>query len=96
MDLPKAAIERMGVRTGIDVDIASDAPPGSGLGGSSALVSACVGALAMLTDRPMSRRGVAELAYAIEREDLGVAGGGRISTRPRSAASTCWSSRTMG
>ena len=75
MDLPKAAIERMGVRTGIDVDIASDAPPGSGLGGSSALVSACVGALAMLTDRPMSRRGVAELAYAIEREDLGIAGG---------------------
>ena len=32
MDLPKAAIERMGVPTGIDVDIASDAPPGSGLG----------------------------------------------------------------
>jgi D-glycero-alpha-D-manno-heptose-7-phosphate kinase len=29
----------------------------------------------MLTDRPMSRRRVAELAYAIEREDLGVAGG---------------------
>jgi D-glycero-alpha-D-manno-heptose-7-phosphate kinase len=75
MDLPKAAIERMGVRTGIDVDIASDAPPGSGLGGSSALVSACVGALAMLTERSISRRGVAELAYAIEREDLGIAGG---------------------
>src|SRR5918995_223253 len=75
MDLPKAAIERMEVPRGIDVDIASDAPPGSGLGGSSALVSACVGALAMLTDRPMSRRRVAELAYAIEREDLGVAGG---------------------
>jgi D-glycero-alpha-D-manno-heptose-7-phosphate kinase len=75
MDLPKAAIERMGVPTGIDVDIASDAPPGSGLGGSSALVSACVGALAMLTERSISRRGVAELAYAIEREDLGIAGG---------------------
>jgi D-glycero-alpha-D-manno-heptose-7-phosphate kinase len=75
MDLPKAAIERMGVPTGIDVDIASDAPPGSGLGGSSALVAACVGALAMLTERSISRRGVAELAYAIEREDLGIAGG---------------------
>jgi D-glycero-alpha-D-manno-heptose-7-phosphate kinase len=75
MDLPKAAIERMGIRTGIDVDIASDAPPGSGLGGSSALVTACVGALAMLTARSMSPRGVAELAYAIEREDLGIPGG---------------------
>ena len=75
MDLPKAAIERMGVPTGIDVDIASDAPPGSGLGGSSALVTACVGALAMLTERSMAPREVAELAYAIEREDLGIAGG---------------------
>jgi D-glycero-alpha-D-manno-heptose-7-phosphate kinase len=75
MDLPKAAIERMGVPTGIDVDIASDAPPGSGLGGSSALVTACVGALAMLTDRSMAPGEVAELAYLIEREDLGIAGG---------------------
>jgi D-glycero-alpha-D-manno-heptose-7-phosphate kinase len=75
MDLPKAAIERMGVPAGIDVDIASDAPPGSGLGGSSALVTACVGALAMLTDRSMAPREVAELAYLIEREDLGIAGG---------------------
>ena len=75
MDLPKAAIERLGVPTGIDVDIASDAPPGSGLGGSSALVTACVGAVAMLLDRSMSRREVAETSYAIEREDLGIAGG---------------------
>ena len=75
MDLAKAAIDRMDIRTGVDVDIASDAPPGSGLGGSSALVTACVGALAMLTQRSMAPRDVAELAYAIEREDLGIAGG---------------------
>jgi D-glycero-alpha-D-manno-heptose-7-phosphate kinase len=75
MDLPKAAIERFGVETGMDVDIASDAPPGSGLGGSSALVTACVGALAMLTGRSMSRDEVARLSYAIEREDLAISGG---------------------
>jgi D-glycero-alpha-D-manno-heptose-7-phosphate kinase len=75
MDLPKAAIERMGVRGGLEVDISSDAPPGSGLGGSSALVTACVAALAALEDRPMSAFDVARTAYAIEREDLGVAGG---------------------
>jgi D-glycero-alpha-D-manno-heptose-7-phosphate kinase len=75
MDLPKAAIERLGVPTGVDVDIASDAPPGSGLGGSSALVTACVGALAMLVDTVMTRTEVAEVSYAIEREDLGIAGG---------------------
>jgi D-glycero-alpha-D-manno-heptose-7-phosphate kinase len=75
MDLPKAAIARMGVESGLDVDIESDAPPGSGLGGSSALVTACVAALAMLTDRRLDRAELARLAYGIEREDLGIAGG---------------------
>jgi len=75
MDLPKAVIDRFGTPTGMDVDIASDAPPGSGLGGSSALVTSCVGALAMLRGRDLSRGEVARLSYAIEREDLGIAGG---------------------
>ena len=48
MDLAKAAIDRMGSDVGIDVDIESEAPPGSGLGGSSALVTAVVAALACL------------------------------------------------
>ncbi|HEY7756276.1 MAG TPA: GHMP kinase [Actinomycetota bacterium] len=75
LDLAKATIERLGVDRGIDVDIASDAPPGSGLGGSSALVTACVGALAALDERSMSAFEVARLAHAIEREDLAIAGG---------------------
>lgn len=75
MDLPKAAIDRVGVQAGLDVDIASDAPPGSGLGGSSALVTACVGALAALGARSMAPLEVARLAYAIERDDLGISGG---------------------
>jgi D-glycero-alpha-D-manno-heptose-7-phosphate kinase len=75
MDLPKAAIARIGTHAGLDVDIASDAPPGSGLGGSSALVTACVGALAALEDRPFTTFEVARLAYAIERDDLRIAGG---------------------
>lgn len=75
MDLPKAAIERIGVDAGVDVEIVSDAPPGSGLGGSSALVTACVAALAMLGGRSLSADEVARLSYEIEREDLGIAGG---------------------
>jgi D-glycero-alpha-D-manno-heptose-7-phosphate kinase len=75
MDLPKAAIARIGTPAGLDVDIASDAPPGSGLGGSSALVTACVGALAALEERTFTTSEVARLAYAIEREDLRIAGG---------------------
>lgn len=75
MDLAKAAIERIGAPAGLDLDIASDAPPGSGLGGSSALVTACVGALLALEGCPMSAFEVAHLSYEIEREDLGIAGG---------------------
>jgi D-glycero-alpha-D-manno-heptose-7-phosphate kinase len=75
LDLAKATIARFGTDRGIDVAVASDAPPGSGLGGSSALVTACVGALAALEGRTMSAPEVARLAYEIEREDLGITGG---------------------
>ena len=42
------------------MDIASDAPPGSGLGGSTALVTACVGALVAARGPPVHRRGGGE------------------------------------
>jgi D-glycero-alpha-D-manno-heptose-7-phosphate kinase len=75
MDLPKAAIARMGITRGVDLQIESDAPPGSGLGGSSALVTAVVAALSMLTDRRLTAHEVARLSHRIEREDLGISGG---------------------
>jgi D-glycero-alpha-D-manno-heptose-7-phosphate kinase len=72
MDLPKAAIARMGITTGVDLQIESDAPPGSGLGGSSALVTAVVAALAMLTGRRFSAHEVARLSHRIEHADVSV------------------------
>jgi D-glycero-alpha-D-manno-heptose-7-phosphate kinase len=75
MDLAKAAIARIGVPTGIDVGIASEAPAGSGLGGSSTLVTAMVAGLAMLGDHRYTTQELARLAYAIEREDLSISGG---------------------
>ena len=75
LDLAKAAIARMGVETGVDVDIESEAPPGSGLGGSSALVTAVVAGLAMVQERSMSAQELAALSYAVERDDLGISGG---------------------
>jgi len=75
MDLAKAAIERVGVRGGLDVAIASDAPPGSGLGGSSALVTAVVAGLAMLGDRSYTERELVEVSHTIERDDLRISGG---------------------
>jgi D-glycero-alpha-D-manno-heptose-7-phosphate kinase len=75
MDLPKAAIRHVGIDRGIDVSIRSDAPPGSGLGGSSALVTAMVAGLAMLGGRSLGARELARMCYLIEREELGISGG---------------------
>ena len=75
LDLAKAAIDRMGIDVGLDVDIESEAPPGSGLGGSSALVTAVVAAIACLDERALSCDELVRLSYAIEREDLGISGG---------------------
>ena len=75
LDLIKAVVRAFKVRRGADLWVHSDAPPGSGLGSSSALVVALIGVMSEWLKRPMPDYGVAELAYRIERVDLGLAGG---------------------
>ena len=75
LDLAKATIKRLGATQGMELDIRSDAPPGSGLGGSSALTTAILGAVAMHTGKVINRYELAELNHTIERVDLGIAGG---------------------
>ena len=77
LDLVKAAIVKMDGRgdTGFDVFIHSDAPPGSGLGSSSAMMVALVGLLKEFKGLPLMDYDVADLAYVIERQDLGIKGG---------------------
>lgn len=60
---------------GVEVVLHNDAPPGSGLGSSSAIVVAMIAAFSeMLGLRPNAYE-IAELAYRLERVDAGIKGG---------------------
>jgi len=53
----------------------SDAPPGTGLGSSSTMVVAIVGAFQQYLREPWTAYDIAELAYQIERREFGMKGG---------------------
>jgi D-glycero-alpha-D-manno-heptose-7-phosphate kinase len=79
LDLVKAVIKNKklnnGYEKGFDFFIHSDAPPGSGLGSSSTMVVALIGLLKHWQRLPLTNYEIANLAYHIEREDLGIKGG---------------------
>ncbi len=77
LDMVKAAILKLGGNhaTGFDLFLHSDAPPGSGLGASSAMMVALVGLLQGFDNLPLTDYEIADLAYVIERKELGIQGG---------------------
>ncbi len=75
LDLVKGALKVMGIRQGIDVLLHSDMPPGSGLGTSSSMTVALVALFRHWKRLPMTNYEIAELAYHIEREEVGIKGG---------------------
>ena len=70
--LPKAILHHFGIRHGINLFIASEVPPGTGLGSSSSAAVTLVHAISTLIEQPMSKQQVAELASFIEIDKMGM------------------------
>ncbi|SHH26850.1 GHMP family kinase ATP-binding protein [Thermosipho atlanticus] len=63
------------IPSGFEIYIHNDAPPGSGLGSSSAVCVALIGAFKEWLNLPLTPYDIAELAFKIERIELGIKGG---------------------
>jgi len=75
LDLVKAVLNHFDIDDGFDMFLHCDAPPGSGLGSSSTVIVSIIGAVSELLHKPVSQYEIADLAYVLEREDLGFLGG---------------------
>jgi D-glycero-alpha-D-manno-heptose-7-phosphate kinase len=77
MDLAKAAIRTLNGQDsrGFDLFLKTDAPPGSGLGSSSSLMVNMIGLLREFKSLPLTEYETADMAFQIERKQLGIQGG---------------------
>lgn len=71
LSLPRAILHHFGVTDGIEMFLASEVPPGTGLGSSSTVAVTIIKALSTLMGQPASKHLVAETACHIEIEKLG-------------------------
>ncbi|HEX6542423.1 MAG TPA: hypothetical protein VF040_11765 [Ktedonobacterales bacterium] len=71
LSLPRAILHHFGITDGIEMFLASEVPPGTGLGSSSTVAVTIIKALATLLHLPASKQTIAETACHIEIEKLG-------------------------
>jgi D-glycero-alpha-D-manno-heptose-7-phosphate kinase len=72
LSLPKAILHHFGVTRGVRMFLASEVPPGTGLGSSSAVAVATIKAVSMACGIEFSRHEVAELACQMEIGKMGM------------------------
>lgn len=75
MDLIKAVTNHFEVTDGFKMFLQSEAPPGSGLGGSSTVIVSIIAAMCEWIGEKMTGAEMAQLAYTLEREEIGLKGG---------------------
>ncbi|TAJ51869.1 MAG: CBS domain-containing protein [Chitinophagaceae bacterium] len=76
LDLLKSAVKIMQPSFGFDLETHSDIDAGTGLGGSSAMTVAIIGALNQFrNEKRLDLYDIADLAYQSERLNLGISGG---------------------
>lgn len=75
ISIVKAVAERLSLEYGFDASVRYDALPGAGLGSSSALCVSLIGALSDWKGNSMTDYDIANLAYEVERKDVGIPGG---------------------
>lgn len=91
MDLAKAACKRLfETFGGVEIVTRSDAPPGSGLGTSASLGVALIGALMCFAGKFPSQRTIADTAFRLETEELGLLSGTQDQYAAAYGGVSCW------
>ncbi len=71
LKIPMAVMKHLGIRDGVNLFLASEIPPGTGLGSSASVCVNVIRALWEMQGRPHSRYQLAEEAFRVAREVLG-------------------------
>ena len=72
LDIPVAVLKHFNVQRGMNLFMASEIPPGTGLGSSGAVTVNIINIINRLEHLQLSKQDMAELAYKIEYEELGL------------------------
>ncbi|MFX1328900.1 MAG: hypothetical protein ACFE91_12300 [Promethearchaeota archaeon] len=75
LDLLKAAVKRMNIKEGIDINIRANAPAGCGTGTSASVAVALISALSLFSHKDLKPEEIAKLAHKLEIEELRIESG---------------------
>ncbi len=75
LDLLKAAVKRMNIEKGLDINVSADAPPGCGTGTSASIAVTLISALSKYNQVDLTNYEIAQLAHKLETEELNLESG---------------------